>query len=839
MKATVLWGLRRGWLSGLGLLVLLIPAKRSGADEPLTPTRVRGRVLNERVDERWIDGHRLIYQRETDRGSEWRLVDARVGTKRPAFDHAVLATRLSEARGRPVAAESLPIVEVRLEEDAWIIATRDPVAWYRFDPHAGTLREAPRGEWPSSMERTRSRRSRDRGGRVEVVFVNPGDQPVEVYWIDRQGELRFYAAVPPGGSHTQGTFAGHLWSVRVGGRELGRYEAPRAGGVVVVPDVDAAPMETPPTARSNDDGRDRYRSPDGRYRAFPEGDGFRVIRSEETEPVIAVEGSVDDAFTSRLVWSSDSRYVLVVRTIPEERHEVTWIESSPKDQVQPKVHRRQYLKPGDRIAHSRPVIFDVEQAERVEVSDALFPNPWSIGALEYWEETGEFTFLYNERGHQVYRWVAIDPATGVARSMVEEASETFVDYPNKTFAQRLPDGVRALWMSERSGWNHLYRVDVRDGSIEPLTRGEWVVRGVDEVDVEAGCVRFRAMGVYADQDPYHVHHGRVNLDGSDLVWLTAGDGTHDDLRPAPPDGSGRSEYSVARYSRVDLPPVHEIRRTADGSLVLELERADDRRLRETGWRPPERFAAPGRDGTTMIWGHIFVPSDFDPSAHYPVLESIYAGPHDHHVPKSFAAWHGAREWAELGLVVVQIDGMGTNWRSKPFHDVCWQNLADSGFPDRIAWLRTAAETRPYLDLERVGIVGGSAGGQSALRALLAHGDFYCAAVADCGCHDNRMDKIWWNELWMGWPVGPHYAEQSNVTHAHRLEGALMLVVGELDYNVDPSSTLQVVKALVDADKDFDLVYLPGVGHGAAGTPYARRRVKAFFEEHLIAPGEDR
>lgn len=822
----------------IGLAILVVCPERSGAGEPLTPDRVRGQVLNERIDEAWIDGHRLIYRRATDGGSEWRLVDARVGDSRPAFDHSVLATRLSEVRGGPVAAESLPVVQIRPDGEGWIIGTRDPVVWYRFDPDAGTLREAARSEWPSSIERTRTRRSRDRGGRVEVVFVNPGGETVEVYWIDREGEPRFYAAVPPGGSHTQGTFAGHLWSVRVGGRELGRYEAPRSGGVVVVPDVVEEPAEASSERRS-EESPDRYRSPDGRYRAISQDDGFRVIRSGVAEPVIDVEGSVDDAFTSRIVWSSDSRHVLVVRTIPEERREVTWVESSPRDQVQPKVHRRQYLKPGDRIAHPRPIVFDVERGERVPVSDALFPNPWSIGALEYWDETGEFTFLYNERGHQVYRWMAIDPSRGTVRAIVEEKSATFVDYPNKTFARRLPDGVTALWMSERSGWNHLYRVDVRDGSIAPVTRGEWLVRAVDEVDVDAGFVRFRAMGVYPEQDPYHVHHGRVNLDGSGLVWLTSGDGTHDDLRYAPTGEGGASEYYLARYSRVDLPPVHEVRRVADGSLVLEVERADDRRLRATGWRPPERFAAVGRDGTTMIWGHLILPSDFDPTERYPVLESIYAGPHDHHVPKAFAAWHAAREWAELGLVVVQIDGMGTNWRRKAFHDVCWQNLGDSGFPDRMAWMRAAASTRPYLDLARVGIIGGSAGGQSALRALLAHGEFYGVAVADCGCHDNRMDKIWWNELWMGWPIGPHYAEQSNVTHAHRLEGALMLVVGELDHNVDPSSTMQVVMALVDADKDFDLLYLPGVGHGAAGTPYARRRIRAFFQEHLIGPGASR
>jgi dipeptidyl aminopeptidase/acylaminoacyl peptidase len=177
--------------------------------------------------------------------------------------------------------------------------------------------------------------------------------------------------------------------------------------------------------------------------------------------------------------------------------------------------------------------------------------------------------------------------------------------------------------------------------------------------------------------------------------------------------------------------------------------------------------------------------------------------------------------------------MGTNWRSKAFHDVAWKNLGDSGFPDRIAWMKAAAADRPWMNLDRVGIYGGSAGGQSALRALLAFGDFYQVAVADCGCHDNRMDKIWWNELWMGWPVDEHYAEQSNVTNAHRLEGDLMLVLGGLDRNVDPASTLQVVDALVKADKDFEFVLMPSAGHGAAESAYGNRRRMDFLKRKLL------
>ena len=332
-------------------------------------------------------------------------------------------------------------------------------------------------------------------------------------------------------------------------------------------------------------------------------------------------------------------------------------------------------------------------------------------------------------------------------------------------------------------------------------------------------------GIYPDQDPYHVHYIRINFDGTNLVKLTAGDGTHN------VDYSPDGKFLIDTYSRIDLPPVTELRHTKDGSLVAVLEKSDISHLNEVGWKMPERFIAKGRDGTTDIYGIIHKPSNFNPAKKYPVIEQIYAGPHSAHVPKRFSS--RGHEIAELGFIVVQIDGMGTSHRSKAFHDVCWQNIGDSGFPDRVLWTKAAAKNRPWMDLSRVGIYGGSAGGQNAMRALIAHHDFYHVAVADCGCHDNRMDKIWWNEQWMGYPIGKHYSASSNIDQAHRLKGKLLLIVGELDTNVDPASTMQVVNALVKADKDFDFLVIPGAGHGAAGTPYGKRRQQDYFVRHLL------
>jgi dipeptidyl aminopeptidase/acylaminoacyl peptidase len=328
------------------------------------------------------------------------------------------------------------------------------------------------------------------------------------------------------------------------------------------------------------------------------------------------------------------------------------------------------------------------------------------------------------------------------------------------------------------------------------------------------------------RDPYFVHYYRINFDGSGLTPLTTADANHSVTF------SSDMSYYVDSYSRIDLAPVLELRKSADASLVMELEKADISALRQAGWKPPETFVAKGRDGDTDIFGVIYRPTNFDESRKYAVIENIYAGPHGAFVPKSFVGFNQMQAQAELGFIVVQIDGMGTNFRSKAFHDVAWQNIKDAGFPDRILWHKAVAAKYPYYDITRVGIYGTSAGGQSSFGALLFHPDFYKVAVSFVGCHDNRMDKIWWNEQWMGWPIGPHYSESSNVDNAYRLQGKVLLVVGELDQNVDPSSTMQVVNQLIKHNKDFDLLVIPGAGHGNGGV-YGDHKRYDFFVRHLL------
>ncbi|MEQ9411444.1 MAG: prolyl oligopeptidase family serine peptidase [Fuerstiella sp.] len=530
-------------------------------------------------------------------------------------------------------------------------------------------------------------------------------------------------------------------------------------------------------------------------------------------------------------WSPDGRYLLAFQTdrVPERR--VYIVESAPADQLQPRLESYPYAKPGDPLPRPRPRLFSVADGREIRISDELFPNPFRLKFLRWSDDGQRFWLLYNERGHQTLRVLEVTADDGSVRTIVNETSETFIHYSadGKFVLEWLPNG-ELLWASERSGWNHLYRYRLADGRVlNPVTFGEWNVRRIEKIDRGAGVVWFYATGIAADQDPYHEHFCKVGLDGSGMVVLTEGDGTHEVTFS--PDRT----FFLDRCSRVDLPPVTELRRSDDGSLVTVLESADASEILAARGSLPRRFTAPGRDGRTKIWGIIHLPLNFDPEQSYPVVENIYAGPHDFHVPKAFrTAWRHQHQLADRGMIVVQIDGMGTAWRSKAFHDVCYQNLRDAGFPDRIAWMRAAAAEYPWMDLSRVGIYGGSAGGQNAMAALLWHGTFYRAAVADCGCHDNRMDKLWWNEQWMGWPVADQYVANSNSEHAYRLQGKLMLVVGELDRNVDPASTMQVVQQLIKADKNFEFVLVPGAGHGACERPWCARRRADFLAKHLKA-----
>lgn len=583
-------------------------------------------------------------------------------------------------------------------------------------------------------------------------------------------------------------------------------------------------------------GTGRPDKPDGKPVKSPDGKAEVVMRggnlfvrdlATQAERQLTFDGS-DAVYyvTSTDSWSPDGRMLAVSKTTPGQERYVHYIDSAPDEGREPVLTELFYQKPGDRLTDRQPVLINVETGAMTVIDRALFPNAYAQSEPKWWADGRGVYIRYNQRGHQVYRIIEAD-RQGKARVLIDEQAKTFIDYGARIVFEPVNDGKEIIWMSERDGWAHLYLDDGVTGEVKnQITKGAWAVRAVLNVDRRRREITFSANGMRPGEDPYFVHYYRINFDGTGLVQLTDAPGTH--TVTFPPNYS----VYVDTWSRVDQPPVTQLLRSSDGAVLMELERASTDGLVAAGWRAPEPFVAKGRDGSTDIHGVIIKPSNFDPSKKYPVIENIYAGPHGAFVAKGFAPYRPMQAMAELGFIVVQIDGMGTNYRSKAFHDVAWKNLQDAGFPDRILWHKAAAEAFPWYDMSRLGIYGGSAGGQNAMGALLFHNDIYKAAWAFAGSHDNRMDKVWWNEQYMGWPVGPEYSAASNIDNAHLLRGKLALVVGELDTNVDPSSTYQVVDALVKAGKTFDFIFLPG-GEHAEGGQYGERRRWDFFVRALM------
>lgn len=569
-------------------------------------------------------------------------------------------------------------------------------------------------------------------------------------------------------------------------------------------------------------------SPDGKYVAFIRNHNV-AVRNVATGEVreLSLDGALGNYYSSYIQWSPDSKYVLTNKLRPAEKHYVYYVESSPKDQLQPKLHKQEYAKPGEELNFHLPCIFNIETGAAVAAPEDQLKPQYELHSLRWNKDSKAATFEFNERGHQHYRVLELNAETGVMRTVIEESSNTFVNY-SRQFRHHTADDSEIIWMSERDNYNHLYLYDKATGKVKnQITKGDWYVRSVLKVDDQARRIWFQASGVNKDEDPYFIRYYSINYDGSDMRDMTPSKGMHTAYL------SNDNKYIVDVASTVADAPVAVLRNAETGEQVMDLEKADISEIVANGWKAPEVFVAKGRDGKTDMWGIIIRPTNFDPSKKYPILEYIYSGPGDHYVPKSFFSFNRYMSAiAELGFIVVQVDCMGTSYRSKEFEEVCYKNLKDAGIPDRKLWIKAAAEKYPYMDIDRVGIFGCSAGGQESTTAVLFHPEFYKCAYSACGCHDNRMDKIWWNEQWLGYPIGDQYKEGSNVENAHLLTRPLMLMVGELDDNVDPASTMQVVDALIKANKDFELVVMPGVAH-SMGEAYGEHKRYDFFVRNLI------
>jgi dienelactone hydrolase len=730
--------------------------------------RIEG-AYKTQITPHWFHNNtRFWYRNDLREGKEFILVDASAGTRQRAFDHEKLARSLSKAAGEEFNAARLPFSEIEFSDDEKAITFEAAGKTWKCVLETGECSVASSESKSAKAEPTSAEPERRRDSGAAA-----------------DGRRRASAVASPDGK----------WNAFI--KEQNVF-------------VRAQPES------SNGEGTEAWQlSQDG-----TEGNGY-----------------------GRLEWAPDSKGLLAWRNKPAQRKEVHLVRSSPESGGRAQLESRPYALPGDEFTGYQLSLFDPAARKQIRPEVDLFEHEWLSPRVHWHRDGRHFSYLKVDRGHQRLRVIEVDSQTGATRNLVDEKSDTFIwtvhtENLRLELVNWLEKTDEIIYVSERDGWRHLYLVDPgsqQAGKLKPITSGSWVVRGIDQIDEERRQIWFSAGGRNADQDPYFVHHYRVNFDGSGLVALTEANGNHT-VQYAPD-----RKYLIDSYSRVDSPPAHELRRASDGKLVCPLEQADISELNAKGWKPPEIFVAKGRDGKTDIWGLIHRPAQFDPAKKYPVIESIYAGPQGSFVPKSFGGANRFAALTDLGFIVVQIDGMGTANRSKAFHDVCFRNLKDGGFQDRILWMKAAAAKHPELDLTRVGIYGNSAGGQNAAAAVLFHPEFYQVAVASCGCHDNRMDKSSWNEQWMGylppdkiWSKEPDnwYSASSNIDNAHRLQGKLFLIVGEMDTNVPPESTMRFVDALIKASKDFELLVIPGAGHGMGGA-YGERRLRDFFVHHLL------
>lgn len=747
------------------------PQQRRGFGPP-----ERG-VYKAHIVPHWFTNNMQFWYRNDLRGGakEFVLVDAEKGIRQRAFDHEKLAAALAKAAGETVEADRLPFAEIEFV---------------------------------------------DKGGAITF----------ETFSKSWRCDLNTYDCITVSTNSISGL------STPVSPNEPHR-ESPFAEPPAPQDQTNQPPARERGSRRR---GERDVRSPDEKWTAFVrEHNVFLRSESDGKETRLSDDGAETNSY-SRLEWSPDSRSLVAWRIEPGDIGLVYLVQSSPPKGGRAVMRQRPYAQAGDKFPQYEVSVFDLATHQQIKPAVDRFEHEYETPQLHWMRDHRHFAWEQEDRGHQRLRVIEANCDDASTRNLVDEKTQTFIwtahtENLGLSLVNWLEDD-ELIYVSEIDGWRHLYLIDTREGRIKnQITKGEWVVRGIDKIDGEARQVWFHAGGMNAGQDPYFVHYYRINFDGTGIVALTEANGNH--TVQFSPD----RKFIVDTYSRADMPPVHELRRTSDGKLVCKLDQADISELSESGWEAPEVFVAKGRDGKTDIWGIIRRPKNLDRSKKYPILESIYNGPQGAYVAKSFSAGNRSTNLTDAGFILVQCDAMGTAFRSKAFHDVCWHNLADAGFPDRILWIKAAAAKYPYMDISRVGIFGTSAGGQNAAAAVIFHPEFYKCAVANSGCHDNRLDKASWNEQWMGymppdkiWTKDPDnwYSQCSNIDNAARLRGKLFLIVGEMDDNVPPESTMRFADALIKAKKDFDLLVVPGANHGAA-SPVTQRRTQDFFAHNLM------
>ena len=517
----------------------------------------------------------------------------------------------------------------------------------------------------------------------------------------------------------------------------------------------------------------------------------------------------------------------------------------------PELESRPYAIPGDPddvVPMHERVVIDVEDPGVVDLdmepdhqrtsSCCGLSRAGELADVEWSDDSETLAVVSTSRDYNTVTLRLADAETGAVETLYSETDEPFFEsnlqsrgVPNWRV---LHDHDAFIWFTRSDGWGHLYLHDLESGEqIARLTEGNWNVMDVLHVDEDDETVLFSAVGRETDRNRYHNHLYRVDFDGNNMELLSPEAADHN--FSVSPTGA----HIVDTYSTYDTPP-ESVLRASNGDVTIELESADVSELNETDWQPPEHFTAMGRDGETEVHGVLYKPSDFDPESSYPIVNSIYPGPQTGSIgTRSFTTNRRgqAHALAELGFIVVQIDATGTPLRSKDFHTKWYGDMADNGLPDQRAAMEELAERYDWIDLDRVGMYGHSGGGFATAAALFDHGDFFHVGVSGAGNHDNRGYTFYWGEKYQGLldetEDGDTYTNQANQLRSDNLEGDLLITYGTMDDNVHPNMTLQVVDALIEHNKDFDLIVMPNRNHGYANEPYIVRRTWDYFVEHLL------
>lgn len=499
-----------------------------------------------------------------------------------------------------------------------------------------------------------------------------------------------------------------------------------------------------------------------------------------------------------------------------------------------------YALPGDKeIPTIRRVIIDVEtnavvslqvppDPHRATLSDDI-ASSGTFDDIDWKTDGSEMAFLSTSRDHKIEKFRIANATTGAVREVFEEVVKTQFESGRGAINWRyLPATNEILWYSERDNWGHMYLYDAITGKLKnQITKGEWVVTRLLKVDEKNRQLIFMACG-REPGNPYFTHLYKIGFDGKNLVSLTPEDGNHQ-ISFSPSEN-----YFIDTYSKPDVPPIMTYR-SMTGKLISELEKTDVTRLQATGWKAPTPVSMKAHDGKTDIYGLVFTPTTMDPQKKYPVIDYIYPGPQGGSVGSwSFSASRGDHQaLAELGFIVVMIEGTSNPFRSKSYHDMSYGNMADNTLPDQITGIRQLAKQFP-IDTTKVGIWGHSGGGFATAAALLRYPDFFKVGIAESGNHDNRNYEDDWGERYNGLVENSNYEAQANQTYAKNLKGKLLLAHGMMDNNVPPSNTMLVVDALIKANKSFDLLLFPNSAHGfGAFGPYMMRRRWDYFVTNLL------